>query len=66
MEVALIGRNEAIVQLGVSKVEDMEIGNHRTAYNALVTLPEPHATNLRYMGYGACFYVVKGLPCTDC
>ena len=56
MEVILIDREAAILQLGVSKVAELDIGNHRTAYNALHNLPEPHATNLRLMGYGACFF----------
>ena len=60
-EFVLVDREAAIAQLGVSKVEEMEIGNHRTAYNALHALPEPHAANLRRMGYGASFCILKAI-----
>ena len=45
-------REEALTNLCVGKCGGMDLTNHKTAYNALVNLPEPHSTNLRHMGYG--------------
>ena len=51
----LVDRETAVTKLSITKVEGMNIGNHKTAYNALHDLPEPHRTNLRRMGYGILF-----------
>ena len=33
------------------KCSEMDLKNHRTAYNALKKIGEPHRTNLQHMGY---------------
>ena len=55
----LMDRETAVTKLAIAKVEGMAIGNHKTAYNALHNLSEPHRTNLRRMGYGILFYILR-------
>ena len=40
-----------VAELAVGKVRTMDLGNHRTAWNALKGLPPPHNENLARMGY---------------
>ena len=40
-----------VAELAVGKVRTMDLGNHRTAWNALKGLPSPHNENLSRMGY---------------
>ena len=40
-----------VAELSVGKVQNMDLGNHRTAWNALKGLPAPHNANLVRMGY---------------
>ena len=36
------------------KCSEMDLKNHRTAYNALKKIGEPHRTSLQHMGYSVC------------
>ena len=42
---------EIVAELAVGKVRNMDLGNHRTAWNALKRLPSPHNEHLVRMGY---------------
>ena len=46
-------REEALSALCVGKCKEMDLTNHRTAWNALRGLPQPHKDNLVRMGYGS-------------
>ena len=46
-------REEALSALCVGKCKEMDLTNHRTAWNALRGLPQPHKDNLLRMGYGS-------------
>ena len=35
------------------KCSEMDLKNHRTAYNALKKIGEPHRSSLQHMGYSA-------------
>ena len=43
------------------KCSEMDLKNHRTAYNALKKIGEPHRTNLQHMGYSVCLLRVQKL-----
>ena len=44
-------RARIVAELAVGKVRNMDLGNHRTAWNALKGLPPPHNEHLARMGY---------------
>ena len=44
-------RQRALSALCVAKVGEMEIMNHKTAWNALRKIKQPHKDNLKRMGY---------------
>ena len=46
-------------ELSVGKCSNMDLGNHRTAWNALKGLPAPHKDNLKRMGYSFLLYSEK-------
>jgi hypothetical protein len=52
-------REEALTSLCVGKCSGMDLANHRTAWNALGKLPEPHKANLIRMGYSSLPKIVK-------
>ena len=54
-------RERALTSLCVGKCRDMDLTNHRTAWNALGKLPSPHKEMLKRMGYGRIPYIVSML-----
>ena len=44
-------RERALTILCVAKCSKMDLTNHRTAWNALKNLQQPHRDNLKRMGY---------------
>ena len=49
-------REAAVTDLCIRKCTEMDamgsLKNHKTGWNALKALPEPHKSNLKQMGYG--------------
>ncbi len=50
-------RERALTILCVAKCSAMDLTNHRTAWNALKNLQQPHRDNLKRMGY--CVHTVS-------
>ena len=44
-------KQRALSALCIAKVGEMDIMNHKTAWNALRKIKQPHKDNLRRMGY---------------
>jgi len=44
-------RARALTSLCVTKCSEMDLTNHKTAYNALKKIQQPHKDNLKRMGY---------------
>ena len=44
-------RARALESLCVTKCKEMDLTNHKTAYNALRKIQQPHKDNFKRMGY---------------
>ena len=45
-------RREALGSLSKGKTKNLDLQNHKTAWNCLQALAQPHRNNLKRMGYG--------------
>ena len=55
----------ALRRLCWEKCNGMDLGNHRTAFNALMNIGQPHVDNLKMMGYSKrrCLLLDFGWTC---